>query len=92
MPSKDRAAPGHRLTGGFHAKATRHTNVAAGDWHVAPTDEGAHRIARGRGRRVEPVVFTGSRADCVEVAMRLNAGEGLKAVLRSFGAEDGDDE
>ena len=90
MPSQDRALGGYRLTGGFNQRATRHTNSAGGDWHVARTEDGAHRIARGRGY-FKTALFSGSRADCVQVAMRLNAGEGIKAVLRSLGADDDDE-
>ena len=91
MPShQDRAIGGYRLTGAFNQRATRHTNTAGGDWHVARTEDGAHRIARGRGWH-KTALFSGSRSDCVDVAMRLNAGEGIKAVLRSFGQELDDD-
>ena len=88
--TQDRALGGYRLTGGFHQRATSHTNVAGGDWHVARTDDGAHRIGRGRGY-FKTTLFSGSRSECADVAMRLNAGEDIKAVLRDFGVDDDDE-
>ena len=86
MPNSERALPGHRLTAGFKNHATKATNHADGLWHVIPTGEGKYRVGRGAGY-VRDVVFTGNRSQCVDVAMRLNGGTGLKAAIRAAGAE-----